>query len=581
MNSVQKKRILVLDADMVPALTISRSLSRRGCLVDTASHIDKPITGYSNRVGQVYIYPDPLSAEGDFLQWLDAHTKSEKYDLVIPVTERSLVPISKHRDLFGHVNVAMSSAASLELVLDKEQTILLAERVDVPVPRGVSISSMDDLSHHLPEMQYPVVIKPARSIGISESGSSQLKVNYAYDENGLRAGCEHGLRFGPILLQQYFRGRGVGIELISQQGKIIYAFQHLRLHEVPLTGGGSSLRKSEPIEQKLLEASERLITALEWNGVAMVEFKWDPETRDFCLMEINGRFWGSLPLASAAGADFPSMLLDLELAGEVFPCKPYKPQIYCRKLSSDLFWYEAVLRRGQQPEIADIPSGWAVFRELALFMSPRHRFDVQSLRDPIPGLVDIGIIITSYIHRIATMLGEKSFLWRQKRAWRRGDVARSITSASSILFMCYGNINRSALADVLLRSYAEDSGLSVTSAGFHEEVGRPADPAMIDVANTYGIDLNSSRSTIVSGELLRSSDVIFVMEKSHADTLLSLDEACLNKVWLLGAHWGNSGFGPEIEDPNGRSREGYEFCYRRISEGIDHIKSILTYRRSE
>ena len=571
----------MLDADMVPALTISRSLSRRGCIVDTASSVARPITGYSNSIESVFLYPDPLSAEDDFLQWLVRHTKELDYDLVIPVTERSLVPISSHRDLFGHVRIAMSSAASLELVLDKEQTMALAERVGVPVPGGVTVSSREELIGHLLAVSYPVVLKPTRSIGTKDGGSSQLKVSYAFDEIGLLAGCEHALKFGPVLLQEYFRGKGVGIELIAQQGKVAYAFQHLRLHEVPLTGGGSSLRKSEPIEPLLLEASERLMAALEWNGVAMVEFKWEPGTKRFSLMEINGRFWGSLPLADAAGADFPSMLLDLELNGEITPCKPYKPHVYCRKLSSDLYWYEAVVRRGPETKIADIPNGWAIFRELGLFLSPRHRFDVQRLRDPMPGLVDIGDIITSYYHRVPALIGEKFFLWRQKRAWRRGDVARAIAGANNILFMCYGNINRSALADVLLGSYAEDSGLSVVSAGFHQEVGRPADPVMVGVAAEHGIELNASRSTIVTSELLRDSDVIFAMEKSHVDTLLEMDGTIADKIWLLGAHGGRSGYGPEIDDPYGRSRDSYEFCYRRIAEAVDHLKSVLAYRRSE
>ena len=132
MGRGSKRRVLVLDADMVPALTICRSLSRRGCIVDTAGHVDNPITGHSNRVDSVFLYPDPLSAEGDFLQWLVQHTQDQEYDLVIPVTERSLVPLSNHRELFGHVRIAMPSAASLELALDKEQTMALAEQVECP-----------------------------------------------------------------------------------------------------------------------------------------------------------------------------------------------------------------------------------------------------------------------------------------------------------------------------------------------------------------------------------------------------------------------------------------------------------------
>ena len=576
----KQRRVLVLDADMVPALTIARSLRRQSCRVDVASHIARPICLYSRAVADTHTYPDPLTDEGGFILWLAAHTLATPYDLVIPVTERSLVPVSNRREAFGHVRLAIPSRHSLDLVLDKEQTMALAVRHDVPVPGGVAIASLEELADHLPGLKYPVVLKPARSLGSNEHGMAQLKVAYAFDEVEVRSGCEHALRFGPVLLQEYFRGDGVGIELIARQGEIAYSFQHLRLHEVPLTGGGSSLRKSVPIERVLLEAAERLIAALEWNGVAMVEFKWNMEDKSFTLMEINGRFWGSLPLASAAGADFPAMLLELELEGKVSPAGPYKNDVYCRKLSSDLYWYEAVLRGGEDPRIVTLPERWQIFRELGLFLSPRHHCDVQSLRDPMPGIVDIGTIIGSYIRRGTSQLSDKLFLRRQQKAWRRGDVSRALAGAQSVLFICYGNINRSALADLLTRAYAEDVGVAVVSAGFHSVEGRSADPVMVEVAAGHGHDLGVSRSTTLTPELLRECDVIFAMEKSHIDKLREMDPAAPAKTWLLGAHPGRGQSGPEIGDPYGRSRETYERCYRQVASAVDQIKSVLAYRQA-
>ncbi len=562
---------------MVPALTIARSLARRGCDIATAGHEQRPICGRSRYVRAVFVYPDPLADEEGFLRWLAEHCAQRHYDLVIPVTERSLVPISKARERFEHVHIAMPAAESLELALDKEQTMALASRVGVPVPGGVAITTLEDLDRAAGEIHYPVVLKPARSVGSDGRGSSQLKVSYAFDEAELRSGCVHALRFGPILLQEYFQGQGVGIELIARQGEIAYAFQHLRLHEVPLTGGGSTLRKSQPIEPLLLDAAERLVSALEWNGVAMVEFKWDPETRTFCLMEINGRFWGSLPLADAAGADFPAMLLDLELKDRVDCCKPYRPDVYCRKLSSDLFWYEAVIRSGSESAIVNVPGAWEIFKELQLFFYPRHHYDVQSWRDPWPGVVDLGIIAVSYWQRAITLTREKLFFARQKRAWRSGEVARAVSEAGQLLFICYGNINRSALADRLVRGYAEDSGIAVASAGFHSEAGRPADPVMVEVAAERGTSLGGSRSTTVDREMLRQSDVIFVMEKAHVDVIREMDEEAAARSYLLGAHGGR----PEIADPYGGSRGNYEHCYRQIADAVDQLKSVLACRQVE
>ena len=581
MKRESKPRVLVLDADLVPCLTIARSLSARHCIVDTASHTLRPLSRYSNAVNAIFQYPDPLAAPEAFVDWLIEHVLTEHYDLVIPVTERTLVVLSDRRERLTHINIAMPAAPSLEVALDKAQTLALADSVGVPRPLGITLESLDDLGEVKKSLKFPVVLKPARSIGASAGGASQLQVAYAFDESELDSGCAHALRFGPVLLQEFFSGVGVGVELIAREGKIGYAFQHRRLHEVPLTGGGSSLRKSEPVMPELLEASKRLIAALSWSGVAMVEFKLDPVTQAFTLMEINGRFWGSLPLAVAAGADFPSMLLDLELDDEIKPCRPYRNNIYCRLLSRDLSWYEAVLRGGTDERIATVPGVWEVLKGLGLFFNLGHRFDVQSIRDPLPGLADVGRLARGYHQRLLTLSREKLFFRRQSRAWKKGEVAAHILQSNSMLFLCYGNINRSALADVMVRAYAEDSGIAVTSAGFHQESGRPADSVMVDVAAQFGVEMDAIRSTSVTEQMLRNSDIIFVMEKAHYDRLLSVDTRIADKVYLLGAHPRNASWPAEIADPYGRSRAHYRDCYDRIAEAVDTIKAAIAERSGD
>lgn len=577
----RKPRILILDADMVPSLTIARSLSRRNCVVHVASHLSRPLSFYSNAVASSVQYPDPLGPASDFVTWVSQHAGSEHYDLVIPITERTLVPLARARERLQHVKIVIPKAESLELVLDKSKTLALAEKVGVPTPVGIYIQSPEELANVEGRLNYPVVLKPSRSIGSDDGVDSQLQVSYAFDVFELRAGCAHALRYGSVLLQEYFSGEGVGIELIARNGKIAYSFQHLRLHELPLTGGGSSLRKSEPVMPQLLDASERLIAALDWSGVAMVEFKLNPVTGEFCLMEINGRFWGSLPLAVVAGADFPSMLLDLHLDGDIKPSRPYRSDVYCRLLSRDLHWYEAVLRSGTDRRIAKIPGRWEVFKELGLLFHYRHHLDVQRISDPLPGLVDVGRVVNDYFQRFFSLMEELRFYARQKRAWRKGEVSAAVSQARSILFLCYGNINRSALADVMVRGYAEDSGISIASAGFAPQEARHADPVMVEVAAKFGHDMNNIRSTCVTQQLLHDSDIIFIMEKSHYDRLLTIDGCVASKVYLLGAHQGNVGWSVEIKDPFGRSRESYLVCYESIAEAVDNIKEVIALRSND
>lgn len=570
-------RILILDADMVSALTIARSLATRHYVVDVASARESPLAAHSNAVNNHYQYPDPLFAETAFLDWLQQQITTTPYALVIPVTERSLVPLANSRDRFRHTRLAMADEQSLKLVLDKAETFRLAERLGVSTPQSLYVSDIGELPDLVADLSYPVVVKPSHSVSGHGEGYSKHNVSYAHSESSLYQKCAAYLRHTPVILQSYFRGLGAGVELIAKDGEILYVFQHLRLHEVPLTGGGSSFRVSTAVESELLEATTLLIRALRWTGVAMVEFKWNPETREYCLMEINGRFWGSLPLAVAAGADFPAMQAELFLRGELGDYPPYRQGIYCRNLASDLMWHEMVLR-SRSNEITQVPPPGTVLRDLGKIFSPRHHFDTQSIKDPLPGLVEIKRLGARYAGRLAEALVERWFTVHQRLLWRNGSVREKLKESKAIMFICYGNINRSPLAERLLVSQLPSPhAVTVRSAGFHQEEERPADPRMVQLAAAHGVDLTHSRSRNVDIDLLASSDIIFVMEKRHYDQLRAMDPRVAGKTFLLGASVaGPSLLNAEIPDPYNKSEAVYQNCFNGVQRAISRLARELS-----
>jgi protein-tyrosine-phosphatase/predicted ATP-grasp superfamily ATP-dependent carboligase len=517
-----------------------------------------------------------LKSEQAFLDWLGAHLEQHQYELVIPVTERSLLPLHKNRQRFEHVRIAMAEEHSLEMVLDKAKTFKLAEELGISVPRSHYLSDLEQLEPVMGSLTYPTVVKPSQSVSGQNEGYTRNSVSYATDAASLARLCRLRLKHSPVILQSYFKGVGVGVELIADKGDVLYAFQHLRLHELPLSGGGSSFRVSTDLEPELLEASRQLMRSLEWTGVAMVEFKWNADSRTYCLMEINGRFWGSLPLALAAGADFPAMLAELLLEGNIKQHPDYRRAVFSRNLAKDLAWHEAVLRSSSNP-VTKIPTATEVVSDLAKLFSPRHRFDVQSVRDPVPGLLEMGQLGSTYAKRLSDTLVTFCYTRHQQLMWRNGKVREQTRSAGNILFICYGNINRSAVAAELLKSYLPSQpDLSVHSSGFHQHVERPTDPIMSEIALAHGLDMALHRSSSISEQMLRTSDIIFVMEKTHRDRLLELAPACAGRIFLLGAEpHSRAAGGAEIHDPYNRSREQYAQCFERIRLAVRALADDL------
>jgi predicted ATP-grasp superfamily ATP-dependent carboligase len=171
-----------------------------------------------------------------------------------------------------------------------------------------------------------------------------------------------------------------------RHGSPVAEFAHRRLRDVRPTGSGSSLRVSVKPEPRVRDAAIAILTALGWHGVAMVEFRLRPDGTP-TFLEVNGRFWNSLALAVAAGADFPAWVARLAEDGDVLPPAPYRTGVRCRWLLGDARHLVEVLRGAPSGYPAPFPGRLSTVRSM-LTPVPGTCHDNFSLRDPLPELGD-------------------------------------------------------------------------------------------------------------------------------------------------------------------------------------------------
>ncbi len=227
---------------------------------------------------------------------------------------------------------------------------------------------------------YPVAVKPVHSKQVREGKIVDRRVAYARNEAELRE-ILTAVPDSAFQIQQLVRGHGVGIELLFVHGEPIWNFAHRRVHELPLTGGGSSYRCSIEPPAELLQNSIALLRSLKWHGVAMVEWKVDDDGSAF-LIEINPRLWGSIALAIDAGVDFPRALLTVAQRRIPGPQPRYKFGYYTRDIARDLDWQIANLRADHSdPQLLTRPklrSLLELFRPLT-FSESWDYFDISDL----------------------------------------------------------------------------------------------------------------------------------------------------------------------------------------------------------
>jgi predicted ATP-grasp superfamily ATP-dependent carboligase len=350
------------------------------------------------------LYPSPIQQPEAVIDAIRLAVIRDGIDLVIPITDEVGLPLSDARASFdGLTTLALAEPDAMAMVHDKGRTLALAERLGVPVPPTRFVAAGGDAVAAAAELGYPLVVKPSFSRELRVDGTiGSYTVAYAADADELRRRVAR-IGGGPVLLQRWLPGTGLGVELLTHGGRPIAAFQHRRIREIPPTGGASALRESVELDADLYEHAVRMLAELRWTGLAMVEFRRGPDGIGH-LMEINGRVWGSLPLAVRAGMDFPGRLADLLLDGPpaegTAVATDYRRGVRSRHLRLDLGWIAAVLLGWHRYPYLPWPGRRAALGAIVSLFDPRIGDDHMILSDPGPGLAMLASIPAQGLRRL-------------------------------------------------------------------------------------------------------------------------------------------------------------------------------------
>jgi len=562
-----RKRILVLDASCNAATTIVQSLGRAGHDITLAGESPDAFSFRSRYPLKRLVYPSSLKSKKAFQEWFLRLWSPELFDYVIPATDLTIYPlreISFEKDLPG---VILPPKGSFPFFFDKSKTIALAMEHEVPVPVSVVVRdgqwNPDDYS------SFPYYVKPARSkVWVGDSGFD-LDARLVRTSSELFEAVTDAVVYGDVLIQRYEQGDGVGIELLCKEGEILLSFAHRRVHEYPLTGGGSTYRVSIDSPPALFQSSKRLVKAANWSGVAMVEFKQDGEA--FSLMEVNGRFWGSLPLSYRSGVDFPLALIR-SLSGEDVSLEtPYRRGTYSRRFSTDFSWFKRnLLADKNDPYTKTRPIGKTLL-EYSRFLTGKDHWDHFSFSDPLPTVSEIRSTLGKTVSLIRKKVGRDSSKMPEKgdgdkiRRESLGRLRATLDSRAhvNILVLCHGNICRSPLVEYCLKKSLPAERFSIRSSGFIPRILRQSPREYARLAKQEGIDLSEHRSALVNDGDLAWADLIVIMDSGNHGELSEFDPAALGKTVRLGAWSHESDI--DIPDPYGEPES-------KMLQIISHMK---------
>lgn len=394
---------LVLGLENAIGLTVVRELGEKGVPVHGIARESAPIAAASHHCAAMTARPPgPM---GNWLPDLIARTNA---GAVLAISESDLLELSALPPVIGDCHLLVPRPEPLAKVLDKLRTLEIAAEVGLCVPQTWQPRVGEDFAARIATMRYPLVAKwanPPEIMPVLErAGLEWLKTDYIRSAQELTALLD---RYAPVghwpLIQQYCRGVGLGQMLYMDDGRATVRFQHRRLHEWPPEGGVSTLCRAEPTDAHAAQMalSEALLRALDWQGQAMVEYRYEAESGRYWLMEVNGRFWGSLALARHCGALFAWEAYRRTVLGQTDAARVPRDTLRARYMVPETKRLARVLlspgRIGdpffQRRPLADLAA------YLLTFLDPRARYYVFSLSDPRPWLRDMMQMLKKAVRR--------------------------------------------------------------------------------------------------------------------------------------------------------------------------------------
>jgi protein-tyrosine-phosphatase len=559
------------------------SLGRAGYRVATtySSGGRVPALARDRYVTEIIETPDPAKCPTAYCEWLEKRLVSCSSEYLLPVNEAVIAAAAALRSRgFPADRFILPRDENLQFTLSKFRATEAAEAAGTRVPRTVYLRRPGHgaIDRDIGALPFPVIVKWDNcedEDGEYRKGSNRIVRNAT---EFLAVAAELEPSTCGVIAQELVPGYGVGAFFIRQRGKIVLRFAHRRLHEVPWTGGESSLCESSD-DVEVLEAGERLLDAINYGGVAMVEFRKEPG-KPPVFLEINGRLWGSLGLALAAGADFPRALVECHLHGKTEVRQPNLSRRVCwREPRLEMDYLHSLWERPAGPGAPAVPKFHGTLSVLCNLIDPRSKSG-WTWRD--------GFWPTMRRH-----LG----LWRREAAWLKQTLRRRwqddaldplvvecvertkalLAQAAgnpprSLLFLCYGNICRSPYAEFRWQQWTGDSPSlpAANSAGFHDKEARPTPARFQSVARHLGVELESHRSKRVSKSMIDAADWIFVMDAANLRALHEEFPFNISKILMLGAS--DDPEDPVITDPYGGPMGAGAKAYKQIDAALTALK---------
>ena len=342
----QGPRVLVTDAEERSVLATCRGLAAAGYRVSTVSE-ERFALGHWSRFSKERItLTGPGADPESYVERLSRILRQGEYDLLIPGTELSLLPISERRDLIEpFARLGLPPHEIVLRALDKPLLQSQAAAVGLAPPKSVLCSSAEEALATVPELTFPLVVKPARSVAWTDGRVRKLRAQVVRDASLFEAAVAAvGI---PLTLQEYVSEPTiVSCAAVRVADRLLGLTLARYARTYPPQVGMAALATTIAPPRPLIQQIEELLERVGWRGIFELELLELGEDQ-FGAIDFNPRPFGWMALAVGAGANLPALWCDHVLRRHSVSPRGARVGIHYRWEDGDVGYALAQLRRGR------------------------------------------------------------------------------------------------------------------------------------------------------------------------------------------------------------------------------------------
>lgn len=300
--SISRRRVLIVTLGRSRgALAAVRALGRADWFVGVGTPDARGMVTASRWCARRHLVPRPRGDAAQFIAAVGDAVRDGAYDIVFGAGDDSVAALATYRDQVP-TRVAHPDADTVLTALDKVELARRAAGVGLAVPR---YQVADEAA--LARWSGPVIVKCRSHWYTGQRQLYRIEARRYPDV----AGAIDGVRFiqdagFEAVLQEPIGGQLEALIGLFHQGRLLGRIQQQASRVWPTPAGVSSRAEAVPVDEELAARATALLTDLRWSGLVELQFLRPPGGQPH-LIDLNGRFYGSMALASAAGLNLPDL----------------------------------------------------------------------------------------------------------------------------------------------------------------------------------------------------------------------------------------------------------------------------------